>query len=138
MINEHSSGFGIILTIIITICFISTINAEEVTDSKGSISSSTPVKVKRAWSQMAPGWGKRAENDLNEEAAFNELLHKMFLKYYADKINDEESDFNSDYDNGIDKRAWSQMAGTGWGKRDWRGYGKRREWSKLQSAWGKK
>lgn len=80
-------------------------------------------KVKRAWNQLhGAGWGKRSENEIEDESI--DQLQQKLMRMYADqllanRVIDEESDYVNGGDYDVDKRAkWSQLQSS-WGKRDW-------------------
>lgn len=80
-------------------------------------------KVKRAWNQLhGAGWGKRSENEIEDESI--DQLQQKLMRMYADqllanRVVDEESDYVNGGDYDVDKRAkWSQLQSS-WGKRDW-------------------
>lgn len=102
--------------------------------------------AKRAWQQLQGGWGKRSSDD--DESI--EELQRRIMKIYSEqllsnKIDDAEGDFTpEDYDGLIEKRAWKSM-GNSWGKRDWSqlrgsGWGKRdqQNWNNMRGLWGKR
>ncbi|XP_070503747.1 prothoracicostatic peptides [Chironomus tepperi] len=153
MMKEQNKGIKILSIATIIFMFLTTIYAEEAINGEenrknpNNIQISTSLyhpKIKRAWNQLQNGgWGKRNIEE-NEDEESNDLWNRKLMKMYAEQLlgNKQNDDDVEYYDNGIDKRAWSQFNG-GWGKRDWnqlRGnaWGKRREWNKLSSVWGKK
>lgn len=135
--------------------------------SQNSVPSAMPrgnqehVIAKRAWNQLHSGWGKRNLDDEPTDDELDDLQRQALLRLYSDQLSRIE---NSEYVPEVDddapmekrawnsmnqawgKRAWNQLRGSGWGKRDpdnWnnmRGlWGKRAEkWGKLSSAWGRK
>lgn len=121
---------------VVLLLFVTVHSAEEVTNvdanpSKGNDdnNNNNPAmlpsyhpKVKRAWNQLQAGWGKRSENEIEDESI--DQLQQRLMRMYADqllanRLVDDDSDYvnvNGDY---VDKRAkWSQLQ-NGWGKRDW-------------------
>lgn len=136
MFQKCNRGMKLLLSIAVFMLFIMTVHAaEEVTNvddrsNKGSNLQQAPAasppdyhpKVKRAWNQLhGAGWGKRSENEIDDEST-DELQQRLMRLYaeqlLANRLNDDDTDFvNGDYD--VDKRAkWSQLQ-NGWGKRDW-------------------
>jgi hypothetical protein len=122
--------------VLVLLLFVTVHGAEEVTNvdanpSKGNDNSNNLAmlpsyhpKVKRAWNQLQAGWGKRSENEIEDESV--DQLQQRLMRMYADQllanrlVNDDLDYVNAnggDYD--VDKRAkWSQLQ-NGWGKRDW-------------------
>ena len=127
---------GVFLVAFVLMLFVTVHGAEEevsnVDASSSKRSDNNPAmmpspsyhpKVKRAWNQLhGAGWGKRSENDIEDESV--DQLQQRLMRMYADqllanRLVDDDLDYvNGDYD-GVDKRAkWSQLQ-NGWGKRDW-------------------
>lgn len=130
MIKEQNKGIKIISIATIIFMFLTTIYAEEAINGEenrknpNNIQISTSnlyhPKIKRAWNQLQNGgWGKR-NFDENEDEESSDLWNRKLMKMYAEQLlgNKQNDDDVEYYDNGIDKRAWSQFNG-GWGKRDW-------------------
>lgn len=132
MNKEQQKGIKLLSIAAIIFMILSMIHADETVNGEESrnknpnsnqISSNSNLyhpKIKRAWNQLQNGgWGKRSFEE-NEDDESADLLNRRLMKLYAEQLlgnvqNDEEID---NYDNAIDKRAWSQFNG-GWGKRDW-------------------
>lgn len=134
MFEKCNRGMKLSLAIFLLFVTVQVHGAEEVTNmedrsNKGNIQpppamqSEYHPKVKRAWNQLhGAGWGKRSQNEIEDESV-DELQQRLMRLYaeqlLANKVSEDDSDFvNGDYD-GVDKRAkWSQLQ-NGWGKRDW-------------------
>lgn len=126
----------LLISVAVFLLFVTVHGAEEVTnigegDIKRSSNQQAPAasppdyhpKVKRAWNQLhGAGWGKRSENDIDDDPSVEELQQRLMRLYaeqlLANRASEDDTDFvNGDYD--VDKRAkWSQLQ-NGWGKRDW-------------------
>lgn len=134
MFEKCNRGMKLLFSMVVFLLFVTVYGAEEVTNgddssNRGNLQQAPAVsppdyhpKVKRAWNQLhGAGWGKRSENEIEDETV--EELQQRLMRLYAEqllanRVNDDDTDFvNGDYD--VDKRAkWSQLQ-NGWGKRDW-------------------
>lgn len=133
MFEKCNRGMKLFVSLAIFMLFVTVHGAEEVTNVDGSDNkenniqqAQAPVnyhpKVKRAWNQLhGAGWGKRSENEIEDESV-DELQQRLMRLYaeqlLANRVSEDDTDFvNGDYD--VEKRAkWSQLQ-NGWGKRDW-------------------
>jgi hypothetical protein len=98
--------------------------------------------AKRAWQQLQGGWGKRNSEDESKQDSLEELQRKV-LQLLANRV--EDAEYVPDYyDAPVEKRSWQSM-GNAWGKRNWSqmrgsGWGKREagNWNNMRGLWGKR
>lgn len=153
MYNNWNYGLKMdVLLAIMFICLMSVLaeNVASVDEAKetSNVSPNSPsttgehTVAKRAWQQLQGGWGKRSNDDEAKQDSLEELQQKVML-LLANRV--EDTEYVPDYyDTPIEKRAWKSM-GTAWGKRDWSqmrgsGWGKREagNWNNMRGLWGKR
>lgn len=145
--------------IAMTALFVMSASAKEVVDA-GEVGKEAPnvdasvaandrhTVAKRAWQQLQGSWGKRSNDEDPREESLEELQRRV-MKLYAEQLLSNRADASDDYANDeydapVDKRAWKQMSNA-WGKRDWSqlrgsGWGKREagNWNNMKGLWGKR
>jgi hypothetical protein len=151
-------NYGLKMDFLLTIMFISLMfasgenvaNADK-TKETSNVSQNSPAEsqtgehtvAKRAWSQLQGSWGKR--NNIDDEPKQDSLeeLQRKVMQLLANRV--EDAEYVPDYyDAPVDKRAWKSMSNA-WGKRDWSqmrgsGWGKREagNWNNMRGLWGKR
>ena len=150
---NYSLKMDILLAIMfMSLMFASAENVASVEEGKeNSISSQTiPIASqtgehtisKRAWQQLQGGWGKRSIEDETKQDSLEDLQRKV-MQLLANRV--DEGEYVPDYyDAPAEKRAWQSM-GNAWGKRNWSqmrgsGWGKREagNWNNMRGLWGKR
>jgi hypothetical protein len=98
--------------------------------------------AKRAWQQLQGSWGKRNIDDEPKRESLEDL-QRLVMQLLGGQVEEGENvpDY---YDAPAEKRAWQSM-GTAWGKRNWSqmrgsGWGKREagNWNNMRGLWGKR
>jgi hypothetical protein len=160
MYNNWSYGPKMLFIIAMALLLVMSASGEEVVNANdvgkeapnagASASAGDRHSVaKRAWQQLQGSWGKRsASGDAREESL--EELQRRIMRLYAEQLMANNVDASDDYatddyaDAPVDKRAWKQMSNA-WGKRDWSqmrgsGWGKREagNWNNMRGLWGKR
>jgi hypothetical protein len=150
-------NYGLKMDVLLAIMFMCLMfaTAEDVANGnegkKASIpSQNTPVAsktsehtiAKRAWQQLQGSWGKRNIDEEPKQDSLEDLQRRVML-LLANRV--DEGEFVPDYyDAPAEKRAW-QSIGNAWGKRNWSqmrgtGWGKREagNWNNMRGLWGKR